>query len=100
MQLLSLQVASVVKIESQALSQVNSQCLLEQIDSFKSPQCSIDNPFRLCVPDVFWDQGSGFYVTVEMEAGYIHTGNRLLAMPPMKLVLQKESLCLMSLLIG
>uniref|UniRef100_A0A452VJF1 HBS1-like protein n=1 Tax=Ursus maritimus TaxID=29073 RepID=A0A452VJF1_URSMA len=28
-------------------------CLLEQIDSFKPPQRSIDKPFRLCVSDVF-----------------------------------------------
>uniref|UniRef100_A0A6I8PF67 HBS1-like protein n=1 Tax=Ornithorhynchus anatinus TaxID=9258 RepID=A0A6I8PF67_ORNAN len=28
-------------------------CLLEQIDSFKSPPRSIEKPFRLCVSDVF-----------------------------------------------
>uniref|UniRef100_A0A8D1VHF2 HBS1-like protein n=1 Tax=Sus scrofa TaxID=9823 RepID=A0A8D1VHF2_PIG len=28
-------------------------CLLEQIDSFKPPQRSVDKPFRLCVSDVF-----------------------------------------------
>ncbi|NXN99646.1 HBS1L protein, partial [Rhinopomastus cyanomelas] len=28
-------------------------CLLEQIDSFKPPQRSVDKPFRLCVADVF-----------------------------------------------
>nr|XP_015091314.1 HBS1-like protein isoform X2 [Vicugna pacos] len=58
------------------------QCLLEQIDSFKPPQRSIDKPFRLCVSDVFKDQGSGFCVTGKIEAGYIQTGDRLLAMPP------------------
>ncbi|XP_049643974.1 HBS1-like protein isoform X2 [Suncus etruscus] len=57
-------------------------CLLEQIDSFKSPQRSVDKPFRLCVSDVFKDQGSGFCVTGKIEAGYIQTGDRLLAMPP------------------
>ncbi|XP_034846609.1 HBS1-like protein isoform X1 [Mirounga leonina] len=57
-------------------------CLLEQIDSFKPPQRSIDKPFRLCVADVFKDQGSGFCVTGKIEAGYIQTGDRLLAMPP------------------
>nr|XP_020016559.1 HBS1-like protein isoform X3 [Castor canadensis] len=57
-------------------------CLLEHIDSFKSPQRSIDKPFRLCVSDVFKDQGSGFCVTGKIEAGYIQTGDRLLAMPP------------------
>ncbi|XP_023606009.1 HBS1-like protein isoform X3 [Myotis lucifugus] len=57
-------------------------CLLEQIDSFKPPQRSIDKPFRLCVSDVFKDQGSGFCVTGKIEAGYIQTGDRLLAMPP------------------
>lgn len=58
------------------------RCLLEQIDSFKPPQRSIDKPFRLCVSDVFKDQGSGFCVTGKIEAGYIQTGDRLLAMPP------------------
>ncbi|KAM7172746.1 HBS1-like protein isoform 3-T3 [Macrochelys suwanniensis] len=58
------------------------KCLLEQIDSFKPPQRSVDKPFRLCVSDVFKDQGSGFCVTGKIEAGYIQTGDRLLAMPP------------------
>ncbi|XP_006885072.1 PREDICTED: HBS1-like protein [Elephantulus edwardii] len=71
-------------------------CLLEQIDSFKPPQRSIDKPFRLCVSDVFkgriliiksllscfTDQGSGFCVTGKIEAGYVQIGDRLLAMPP------------------
>ncbi|XP_042335511.1 HBS1-like protein isoform X2 [Sceloporus undulatus] len=58
------------------------KCLLEQIDSFKSPQRSVDKPFRLCVSDVFKDQGSGFCVTGKIDAGYIQVGDRLLAMPP------------------
>ncbi|MBN3310868.1 HBS1L protein, partial [Amia calva] len=56
--------------------------LVEQIDSFKPPQRSVDKPFRLCVSDVFKDQGSGFCVTGKIEAGYIQTGDRILAMPP------------------
>ncbi|XP_037541762.1 HBS1-like protein [Nematolebias whitei] len=56
--------------------------LLEQIDAFKAPQRSVDKPFRLCVSDVFKDQGSGFCVTGKIEAGYIQTGDKILAMPP------------------
>uniref|UniRef100_A0A8D3BRN3 HBS1-like translational GTPase n=1 Tax=Scophthalmus maximus TaxID=52904 RepID=A0A8D3BRN3_SCOMX len=56
--------------------------LLEQIDALKAPQRSIDKPFRLCVSDVFKDQGSGFCVTGKIEAGYIQTGDRIQAMPP------------------
>ncbi|KAM3603483.1 uncharacterized protein V6R79_023246 [Siganus canaliculatus] len=56
--------------------------LLEQIDAFKAPQRSIDKPFRLCVSDVFKDQGSGFCVTGKIEAGSIQTGDKILAMPP------------------
>uniref|UniRef100_A0A3Q3XD34 HBS1-like protein n=1 Tax=Mola mola TaxID=94237 RepID=A0A3Q3XD34_MOLML len=56
--------------------------LLGQIDAFKPPQRSIDKPFRLCVSDVFKDQGSGFCVTGKIEAGYIQTGDRILAIPP------------------
>ncbi|XP_054255216.1 HBS1-like protein isoform X1 [Indicator indicator] len=58
------------------------KCLLEQIDCFKPPQRSVDKPFRLCVADVFKDQGSGFCVTGKIDAGYIQVGERLLAMPP------------------
>ncbi|XP_070589689.1 HBS1-like protein isoform X1 [Erythrolamprus reginae] len=58
------------------------KCLLEQIDSFKPPQRAVDKPFRLCVSDVFKDQGSGFCVTGKIEAGYVQVGERLLAMPP------------------
>uniref|UniRef100_A0A3P9K3M4 HBS1-like protein n=1 Tax=Oryzias latipes TaxID=8090 RepID=A0A3P9K3M4_ORYLA len=56
--------------------------LLEQIDAFKPPQRSVDKPFRLSVSDVFKDQGSGFCVTGKIEAGYIQTGDRILAIPP------------------
>ncbi|XP_048386834.1 HBS1-like protein isoform X5 [Stegostoma tigrinum] len=60
----------------------NGPCLLEQIDSFKPPQRPVEKPFRLCVADVFKDQGSGFSVTGKIEAGYVQTGDRLLVMPP------------------
>ncbi|XP_038655327.1 HBS1-like protein isoform X2 [Scyliorhinus canicula] len=60
----------------------NGPSLLEQIDSFKSPQRPVEKPFRLCVADVFKDQGSGFSVTGKIEAGYVQTGDRVLVMPP------------------
>ncbi|XP_027706451.1 HBS1-like protein isoform X5 [Vombatus ursinus] len=73
----------ITKSQSSELTKwYQGKCLLEQIDSFKSPQRSIEKPFRLCVSDVFKDQGSGFCVTGKVEAGYIQTGDRLLAMPP------------------
>uniref|UniRef100_A0AAY4AUP6 Tr-type G domain-containing protein n=1 Tax=Denticeps clupeoides TaxID=299321 RepID=A0AAY4AUP6_9TELE len=50
--------------------------------SFRPPQRSLEQPFRLCVSDVFKDQGSGFCVTGKIEAGFIQTGDRVLAMPP------------------
>lgn len=67
---------------SELTSWYSGPSLLEQIDAFKAPQRSIDKPFRLCVSDVFKDQGSGFCVTGKIEAGYIQTGDRILAMPP------------------
>lgn len=67
---------------SQLTSWYSGLSLLEQIDAFKAPQRSVDKPFRLCVSDVFKDQGSGFCVTGKIEAGYIQTGDRILAMPP------------------
>ncbi|KAA0707241.1 HBS1-like protein ERFS [Triplophysa tibetana] len=57
-------------------------CLLEQIDAFKPPQRSVEKPFRLCVSDVFKDLGSGFCVTGKIEAGFVQTGDKILAMPP------------------
>uniref|UniRef100_A0A7N8XH68 HBS1-like protein n=1 Tax=Mastacembelus armatus TaxID=205130 RepID=A0A7N8XH68_9TELE len=67
---------------SQLTSWYSGPSLLEQIDGFKAPQRSVDKPFRLCVSDVFKDQGSGFCVTGKIEAGSIQTGDRVLAMPP------------------
>ncbi|CAJ1078207.1 HBS1-like protein isoform X1 [Xyrichtys novacula] len=67
---------------SELTSWFSGPSLLEQIDAFKAPQRSVDKPFRLCVSDVFKDQGSGFCVTGKIEAGYIQTGDRILAMPP------------------
>ncbi|XP_063165786.1 HBS1-like protein isoform X2 [Candoia aspera] len=73
----------VTKSQSSELAKwYGGKCLLEQIDSFKPPQRSIDKPFRLCVSDVFKDQGSGFCVTGKIEAGYVQVGERLLVMPP------------------
>ncbi|KAK2856316.1 hypothetical protein Q5P01_005051 [Channa striata] len=67
---------------SQLTSWYSGPSLLEQIDAFKAPQRSVNKPFRLCVSDVFKDQGSGFCVTGKIEAGYIQTGDKILAMPP------------------
>ncbi|XP_014324685.1 HBS1-like protein isoform X2 [Xiphophorus maculatus] len=67
---------------SELTSWYSGHSLLEQIDAFKAPQRSIDKPFRLCVSDVFKDQGSGFCVTGKIEAGFIQTGDKILAMPP------------------
>ncbi|XP_072266326.1 HBS1-like protein [Pyxicephalus adspersus] len=67
---------------SDLISWYKGPCLIDQIDSFKAPQRSIDKPFRLCASDVFKDQGSGFCVTGKIEAGYVQVGDRILAMPP------------------
>lgn len=67
---------------SQLTSWFSGPSLVEQIDAFKAPQRSVDQPFRLCVSDVFKDQGSGFCVTGKIEAGFIQTGDKILAMPP------------------
>ncbi|KAF3849791.1 hypothetical protein F7725_019510 [Dissostichus mawsoni] len=67
---------------SELTSWYSGPSLMEQIDAFKAPQRSVEKPFRMCVSDVFKDQGSGFCVTGKIEAGYIQTGERILAMPP------------------
>ncbi|KAB1275463.1 HBS1-like protein [Camelus dromedarius] len=68
------------------------QCLLEQIGCFlASAYTALFSMFPLRLPNdflvannlaCFADQGSGFCVTGKIEAGYIQTGDRLLAMPP------------------
>ncbi|XP_040285111.1 HBS1-like protein isoform X1 [Bufo bufo] len=67
---------------SELTSWYKGPCLIDQIDSFKAPQRSVEKPFRLCASDVFKDQGSGFCVTGKIEAGYIQTGDHLVVMPP------------------
>ncbi|XP_075453495.1 HBS1-like protein isoform X2 [Ascaphus truei] len=67
---------------SELTSWYKGPCLTEHIDSLKAPQRSVEKPFRLCVSDVFKDQGSGFCVTGKIEAGYVQTSDKLLAMPP------------------
>ncbi|XP_068609519.1 HBS1-like protein [Brachionichthys hirsutus] len=67
---------------SELIAWYSGPSLLEQIDSFKPPQRCTDKPFRMSVSDVFKDQGSGFCVTGKIEAGFIQTGDRILAMPP------------------
>ncbi|XP_066274741.1 HBS1-like protein isoform X3 [Branchiostoma lanceolatum] len=56
-------------------------CLLQQIDSFKSPPRPVDKPFRFCVSDVFKGMGSGFSVAGRMVAGSIQNGTRVMVMP-------------------
>ncbi|KAL6483091.1 hypothetical protein MHYP_G00079630 [Metynnis hypsauchen] len=68
--------------EAELTAWYTGPCLLDQIDSFKAPQRSVEKPFRLCVSDVFKDQGSGFCVTGKIEAGFIQTGDKVLVMPP------------------
>ncbi|XP_075718621.1 HBS1-like protein isoform X2 [Rhinoderma darwinii] len=67
---------------SELTSWYKGPCLVDQIDTFKAPQRSVEKPFRLCASDVFKDQGSGFCVTGKIEAGYVQSGERLLVMPP------------------
>ncbi|XP_063299323.1 HBS1-like protein isoform X1 [Pelobates fuscus] len=67
---------------SELTSWYKGPCLIEQIDSFKAPQRSVEKPFRLCASDVFKDQGSGFCVTGKIEAGFVQVGDRLFTMPP------------------
>lgn len=40
------------------------------------------SPILLTLDFLFPDQGSGFCVTGKIEAGYIQTGDKILAMPP------------------
>ncbi|KAK7823568.1 hypothetical protein U0070_004682, partial [Myodes glareolus] len=68
-----------------------------QIGDFKPPQRSIGKPFRLS--DVFKVRRSGLCVTGKIEAGYVHSGDQLLAMSPNEPCIAK-GITLMNLLIG
>lgn len=72
-------------------------CLLEQNDSFKPLQRSIDKPFRLS--DVFKVRRSGLCVTGKIEGGYVHSSEQLLATPPNEPCIAK-GITLMNMLIG
>ncbi|CAL1277896.1 unnamed protein product [Larinioides sclopetarius] len=55
--------------------------LLEIIDNFKPPERLVDKPFRLCVGDVFKGTTGGFCAAGKIEAGFVKSGDKVLAMP-------------------
>jgi len=59
----------------------SSNCLVDQIDLFKSPPRPIDKPFRLCVSDVYKGQGSGFVIAGKVESGSVQNNDRIILMP-------------------
>ncbi|XP_078596832.1 HBS1-like protein isoform X3 [Branchiostoma floridae x Branchiostoma japonicum] len=67
--------------EPQLTAWYKGPCLLQQIDSFKSPSRPVDKPFRFCVSDVFKGMGSGFSVAGRLVAGSIQNSTRVMVMP-------------------
>lgn len=55
--------------------------LLKVIDSFKTPERSVDKPFRLSISDIFKGTGSGFCISGRIEAGVVCVNDRVLVCP-------------------
>lgn len=59
----------------------NGPPLLKVIDSFKTPERSIDKPFRMSVADIFKGTGSGFCICGRIESGVVCVNDKLLVCP-------------------
>uniref|UniRef100_A0A1Q3F5M6 Putative translation elongation factor ef-1alpha n=1 Tax=Culex tarsalis TaxID=7177 RepID=A0A1Q3F5M6_CULTA len=55
--------------------------LLKVIDSFKTPERSVDKPFRMSISDIFKGTGSGFCISGRIEAGVVCVNDRVLVCP-------------------
>ncbi|CAD5111886.1 DgyrCDS1149 [Dimorphilus gyrociliatus] len=64
--------------------------LLEQIDSFASPQRKIDAPFRMTVSDAFKGSGSNVMIEGRIFTGGVQLHNRLLLLPNNDVAVVKE----------
>lgn len=56
-------------------------CLVEQIDKFRSLDRPVDSPFRMCISDIFKGLGSGFCVSGKICAGAVQNGDSVMLMP-------------------
>lgn len=59
----------------------NGPTLLKIIDSFKTPERSIDKPFRMSVNDVFKGTGSGYCISGKIESGVLCVNDKILVCP-------------------
>uniref|UniRef100_U5EWS8 Putative translation elongation factor ef-1alpha n=1 Tax=Corethrella appendiculata TaxID=1370023 RepID=U5EWS8_9DIPT len=59
----------------------NGPTLLTVIDNFKTPERSINKPFRMSVSDIFKGTGSGFCVSGRIETGLLCVNDKVLVCP-------------------
>ncbi|KAJ3634938.1 hypothetical protein MTP99_007879 [Tenebrio molitor] len=71
--------------ENELLTWYSGPCLLEVIDSFRTPDRSVSKPFRLSVNDIFKGTGSGFCVSGRVETGSLNVGDRVMVCPSREL---------------
>lgn len=55
--------------------------LLSVIDKFKTPERSIDKPFRMSISDIFKGTGSGFCISGRIETGVLCLNDKVLMCP-------------------
>ncbi|XP_065086383.1 protein HBS1 [Ochlerotatus camptorhynchus] len=67
--------------DSELLKWYKGPTLLKVIDSFKTPERSIDKPFRMSVSDIFKGTGSGFCISGRIESGVICVNDKVLVCP-------------------
>lgn len=59
----------------------NGPTLLNTIDNFKPPKRELEKPFRFCVSDVYKGMGTGINAIGKLEAGKLHSGDKVVVMP-------------------
>lgn len=59
----------------------NGPTLLNTIDNFKPPKRELEKPFRFCVSDVYKGMGTGINASGKLEAGKLHSGDKIAVMP-------------------
>uniref|UniRef100_A0A6B2E882 Putative elongation factor 1 alpha n=1 Tax=Phlebotomus kandelakii TaxID=1109342 RepID=A0A6B2E882_9DIPT len=63
------------------LSWYSGKTLVNVIDNFKTPERSVEKPFRLSVNDIFKSTGSGLCISGRIETGVVCVNDKVLVCP-------------------
>ncbi|XP_058447665.1 protein HBS1 [Malaya genurostris] len=70
-----------VPTDPELLKWYKGPTLLKVIDSFKTPERSVDKPFRMSISDIFKGTGSGFCISGRIVSGVICVNDKVLICP-------------------